>query len=192
MSPASPRRSFTPTIRRVPGNFEVARFLAAMAPRLVGRAATSSAGRSGCAVVIGAAQPTDQSSVAASIACAADRGFVAVLSRHRYRCESPTPPADATLTRRAGLARLAVVHARALRRHARLAPGGGGTARLGSSRAHRRSTCTLSFGASSRRTRGRGQRSTADSDGKHASSRFRRRVGVVESSSSAQHSSTAS
>ena len=114
MSPASPRRSFTPTIRRVPGNFEVARFLAAMAPRLVGRAATSSAGRSGCAVVIGAAQPTDQSSVVASIARAADRGFVAVLSRHRYRCESPTPPADATLTRRAGLARLAVVHARAL------------------------------------------------------------------------------
>jgi hypothetical protein len=89
MSPASPRRSFTPTIRRVPGNFEVARFLAAMAPRLVGRAATSSAGRSGCAVVIGAAQPTDQSSVAVSIARAADRGFVAVLSRHRYRCESP-------------------------------------------------------------------------------------------------------
>ena len=109
MSPASPRRSFTPTIRRVPGNFEVARLLAAMAPRLVGRAATSSAGRSGCAVVIGAAQPTDQSSVAASIACAADRGFVAVLSRHRYRGESPTPPADATLAWRAGLARLAAV-----------------------------------------------------------------------------------
>ena len=59
--------------------------------------------------MIGAAQPTDQSSVAVSIARAADRGFVAVLSRHRYRCESPRPPADATLAWRAGLARLAAV-----------------------------------------------------------------------------------
>ena len=74
---------------------------------------------------------------------------------------------------------------RSRRRYARPAPGGGGTARLGSSRAHRRSTCTctFSFGASSWRTRGRSQRSTADSDGKPVSSRFRRRVGVESSSS---------
>ena len=129
MSPASPRRSFTPTIRRVPGNFEVARFLAAMAPRLVGRAATSSAGRSGCAVVIGAAQPTDQSSVAASIARAADRGFVAVLSRHRYRCESPHHRPTPRRHDERGLP--ASRWFCALRRHARLAPSGGGTARLG-------------------------------------------------------------
>ena len=181
MSPASPRRSFTPTIRRVPGNFEVARFLAAMAPRLVGRAATSSAGRSGCAVVIGAAQPTDQSSVAASIARAADRGFVADLSRHRYRCESPHHLPTPRWHGERGLpASQRCSHSH--RRYSRPAPSGGGTARLGSSRAHRRSTCTLSFGASSRRTRGRCQRSTADSDGKHASSRFRRRVGVESSS----------
>ena len=129
MSPASPRRSSTPTIRRVPGNFEVARFLAAMAPRLVSRAATSSAGRSGCAVVIGAAQPTDQSSVAASIARAADRGFVAVLSRHRYRCESPHHRPTPRRHDERGLP--ASRWFRALRRHARLAPNGGGTARFG-------------------------------------------------------------
>ena len=182
MSPASPRRSFTPTIRRVPGNFEVARFLAAMAPRLVGRAATSSAGRSGCAVVIGAAQPTDQSSVAVSIARAADRGFVAVLSRHRYRCASPTTGrrhVDMT----SGLDFLAVVFALSGGTRASLraaaAPRGWG------SRAHRRSicTCTFSSDAGSWQTRGRSQRSTADSDSKPASSRFRRRVGVESSSS---------
>ena len=182
MSPASPRRSFTPTIRRVPGNFEVARFLAAMAPRLVGRAATSSAGRSGCAVVIGAAQPTDQSSVVASIARAADRGFVAVLSRHRYRCESPHHrPTPRRHDERACLPRggFALSGGTRASLRAAAAPRGWG------SRAHRRSicTCTFSSDAGSWRTRGRSQRSTADSDSKPASSRFRRRVGVESSSS---------
>ena len=94
----SVRPPATSTIRRVPGKIWVARFFVAMTSRLAGSSGDVEGGRSGCAVVIGAVQPTDEPSVAASIARAADRGFVAVLSCHRYRGESPTPPADATLT----------------------------------------------------------------------------------------------
>ena len=57
----------TSTIRRVPGKIWVARFFVAMTSRLAGSSGDVECGRSGCAVVTGAVQPTDEPSVATSI-----------------------------------------------------------------------------------------------------------------------------